>query len=133
MKRSMNSDAWPYEYFSRAEMACSATNECFMVPSFMFRLARLREAVDAPLPVSSGYRSPLHPREIAKVTTSGAHTLGLAVDIAVSGELAVRVLRVACDMRFTGIGISQRGAGRFIHLDDAPPGTGRPRPHLWSY
>jgi len=34
------------------------------------------------------------------------------------------------DMNFKGIGVQQKGAGRFIHLDDwASPN----RPTVWSY
>ena len=33
---------------------------------------------------------------------------------------------------FTGIGIQQKGSGRFIHLDMAPAEQ-LPRPMIWSY
>jgi hypothetical protein len=34
---------------------------------------------------------------------------------------------------FKGIGVNQKGNGRFIHLDIGEMEDGRPRPHLWSY
>jgi hypothetical protein len=36
-------------------------------------------------------------------------------------------------MGFTGIGIAQKGEGRYVHLDDLPSVEGQPRPTLWSY
>ena len=37
------------------------------------------------------------------------------------------VLRLALDANFTGIGIQQKGHGRFVHLDI------REHPAIWSY
>ena len=34
---------------------------------------------------------------------------------------------------FTGIGVNQKGGGRFIHLDIAEIENYSPRPHIWSY
>ena len=55
---------------------------------------------------------------------------GKAVDISISRADAVRLLRLALmDGRFTGFGIQQKGAKRFIHLDS----TTTNRPMIWSY
>lgn len=112
-----------------------------MVPEFMDRLESLRGAVGFPIPVTSGYRAPSHPREAAKLSLSGAHTLGRAVDLAVSGYQALAVIRVALALGFTGVGVAQKGKARFIHLDDLPQIVDdeppyliiRPRPAIWSY
>jgi zinc D-Ala-D-Ala carboxypeptidase len=45
----------------------------------------------------------------------------------------LEMIRMALSVGFTGIGVKQHGAGRFIHLDDLPNAEGQPRPHLWSY
>src|SRR5690625_2478038 len=59
-------------------------------------------------------------------------TTGRAVDIAVRGERAYWIVANANRYGFTGVGVSQKGGSRFIHLDDlsAPD---YPRPSVWSY
>jgi uncharacterized protein YcbK (DUF882 family) len=57
----------------------------------------------------------------------GMHTTGLAADIGVSGAEAVQVLRLALEAGFKGIGVQQKGNGRFIHVDM------RETPTVWSY
>jgi hypothetical protein len=52
--------------------------------------------------------------------------------VAVAGADAIRLLVLAAEFGFTGIGVQQKGEGRFIHLDDVP-GTLLPRPAIWSY
>mgnify|MGYP001431100841 CR=1 FL=1 len=46
---------------------------------------------------------------------------------------AIRKMVVAMSKDISGIGIKQKGAGRFIHLDVSEQKDGRPRPHIWSY
>jgi hypothetical protein len=43
---------------------------------------------------------------------------------------AYRLAKLAFDHGFTGIGINQKGGGRFIHVDDL---ADAPRPTIWSY
>ena len=117
---------WPYRYFTRAEMACKHTGRCEMDPAFMERLEALREAYGKPMVVTSGYRDPSHPEE-AKKAEPGTHSRGIAVDIAVRGADAVRLLELALARGFRGIGVQQKGAVRFLHLDT------RNDPALWSY
>ena len=123
---------WPWPNFSADELRCKETGELAMLPSFMDRLQALRTAYGKPMPVSSGYRSKLHSVERQK-RTAGTHAMGCAVDVAVSGRDALRLIELALQHGFTGIGVQQRGEGRFIHLDDAPNAPHRPRPHIWSY
>ena len=118
---------WPYRYFTPAEMACKHTGECKMDPAFMLRLERLRERYGKPLPVTSGYRAPSHPAEARKPGGPGTHSRGIAVDIAISGPDALRLLDLALELGFTGIGVQQKGEGRFLHLDT------RDSPTIWSY
>ena len=50
-------------------------------------------------------------------------------DIAVTAKIGSALV-----VGFTGLGVKQKGEGRFLHLDDL--GTGEhtvPRPALWSY
>jgi zinc D-Ala-D-Ala carboxypeptidase len=100
-----------------------------MHPATMNRLERLRIAYAAPLKVSSAYRCVNHPVE-AKKAVSGVHTHGRAIDLLLSGANAHSLTFLAINAGFTGIGVNQKGEGRFIHIDDT---TDFPRPTIWSY
>lgn len=126
--------AW--HYFTRVEVQCRCGCACAdMDSTFMARLDALRDALQQPLVVSSGYRCPAHNTRVSSTGQAGPHTTGHAVDLAVSGALAFAILALAFRLGFTGIGVQQKGAhaGRFLHLDDLPPGPGCPRPCPWSY
>ena len=120
-------------YFSHDEIKCKCgCEQAPMDQEFMDKLNYLRSAYNKPMIVSSGYRCPNHPIE-AKKEKPGAHASGKAIDIAVSGADAVRLLYFALEFGFTGIGIQQKGSGRFIHLDICTADDGFPRPTIWSY
>jgi uncharacterized protein YcbK (DUF882 family) len=123
----MSIDWSRYPNFKRDEFTCRCgcgRNE--MKPEFLERLQALRAAYGKPLHVTSGYRCPQHPVEAAKAQP-GMHATGLAADIGVSGAEAVQVLRLALEAGFKGIGVQQKGNGRFIHVDM------RETPTVWSY
>ena len=132
---------WPIERwpnFKFLEMACRETGECVLDSIFMDKVQRLRDAV-GPLSISSGYRSPTHSVEQAKVDRGkplGTHTLGRAIDLNECFEKAFVIVARAEEAGFTGIGIKQHGPvdDRFIHLDDLGQGefVGM-RPTIWSY
>lgn len=124
---SLNWDLYPN--FTEAEFKCSETGECNMNAEFMARLQALRKAYSKPMVITSGYRSPNHSIEKAK-DKPGSHASGRAVDIAISGGDAYRLVAMAIDYGFIRIGINQKGTGRFIHLDDNPS---FPNPVIWSY
>ena len=119
-------------YFSQYEFKCSHTGKCDMNPEFIDKLNDLRMAFGKPMTITSGFRDATHPIE-AKKNTPGAHTTGQAADIAVSREDAFHLLSLALSKGFTGIGIQQKGSGRFIHLDTLKNSPERPRPTIWSY
>lgn len=122
------------KYFRAQEFACKHCGNIRMDPFFLERLDRLRERYGKPLVVSSGYRCPEHNAAVSSTGPAGPHTTGHAADVMVSRAEAHALLRVVFDMRaFTGIGVQQKGASRFIHLDDLPTAPGRPRPTIWSY
>ena len=118
--------------FSKSEFDCQQTGENEMRLSFMNRLQALRAEYGRPMRISSGYRSQRHSIEAAKARP-GAHTTGQACDISVSGGDALRIIELAIKHGFTGIGVHQKGSGRFIHLDDIEHTAHRPRPWIWSY
>ena len=121
-----------YKYFTDKELECKHCEADGIDPVFMQKVDKLRGELGFAFPITSAYRCPDHPIE-ARKNTPGAHASGRAVDIAVRGEQAHRLLQAALDAGFTGIGVSQKGGVRFIHLDDLPNSEGRPRPHVWSY
>lgn len=125
---------WPWEHFTQAEMACRHCGEYKVDPDFMNRLEELREAYGLPMIVTSGYRCPDHNAVVSSTGRTGPHCSGRAVDIAVYGERYHRLLHLALDHGFTGIGSHQRGphGKRFLHLDDLGNGL-HPRPWGWTY
>lgn len=121
-----------YPNFTEEEFRCKQTGRCEMQESFMDRLQELRKDFDRPMIITSGFRHISHPSERHK-GRPGAHTYGHAADVAVSHQDAYDLIALAIKHGFTGIGVNQKGNGRFIHLDDMPPDVIRPRPTVWSY
>jgi len=130
----MSKSPWPN--FSYDELRCRcgrcSSDGTEMDPAFMDQVQKLRVLFGKPLTINSPYRCPKHPVE-AKKAKPGVHAEGKAIDIACTGADAVELLRLAMTLPFTGVGIQQRGTGRYIHLDMAAAQAGRPRPTLWSY
>ena len=119
---------WPH--FPHEELSCKGSGECRMDNTFMLKLVNLRKAYGKPMTVTSAYRSPEYNSNIGGAKGS-AHVQGKAVDIAIQYGEAYKVLALALEMGFTGIGVSQKGRGRFLHIDtlDDPD----KRPTIWSY
>jgi uncharacterized protein YcbK (DUF882 family) len=116
------------------KLACSCG--CGMLPEleFMWRIERLRVVFGKPLKVSSGARCPEYNAKVSATRSrTGPHTTGRAIDFAVSHADADKLLGLSYQLGFTGRGVNQKGAGRFVHFDDLPDAPGQPRPHLWSY
>jgi uncharacterized protein YcbK (DUF882 family) len=118
-----------YPNFKADEFSCKHCGQNKMQPEFMDKLQELRNLYCKPMKITSGYRCPKHPIEAAK-KASGAHSTGLAADIGVDGSEAHKILSLAMQLGFTGIGVQQKGAGRFIHVDTV---KSPPRPNVWSY
>jgi zinc D-Ala-D-Ala carboxypeptidase len=118
-----------YPNFSAKEFDCSHCGKNEMRPEFMGKLQAFRMQYGKPMRITSGYRCPEHPLE-AKKSKPGAHASGLACDVGVDGQEAYEILKLAFQLGFKGIGVNQKGTGRFIHLDmlEEPP-----RPNVWSY
>jgi len=114
-----------YPNFSPSEFSCRHCGREEMKASFMEKLQQVRNEF-GPMNISSGWRCPDHPVEKAKAHP-GMHSTGMAADVAVSGENAVRLLKIALTHGFTGIGVQQKSEKRFIHLDL------RNEPTIWSY
>lgn len=106
-----------WKYFTDDELYCPCCDENKMKPSFMARLVEMRKGLDFPFPVTSGYRCKAHNAAVGGVKNS-YHTQGRAVDIAVSHDQAYTIVANAKKYGFYGVGVSQKGDKRFIHLDD---------------
>lgn len=126
----------PWEYFSLNELKCKC-NKCGstgfeMQPEFMEKLIALRKQLNFPFTIVSAYRCPRHNINVSSTGDSGPHTTGRAIDISIHGEKALLLIKTALEHGFTGIGINQKGIGRFTHLDTlaAPDFI---RPTVWSY
>ena len=118
-----------YPNFNRDEFDCKHTGKNEMKPEFMQKLQELRDLYGEPMTITSGYRDATHPVE-AKKAQAGVHSLGIACDVACNGNEAFLLMKYAVIVGFTGIGVSQKGSRRFIHLDIH---EGTPRPNIWSY
>lgn len=124
--------SWESPYFTSEEMACSHSGLEKMDAAFMDKLTELRVAYGKPMRVTSAFRDATHPIE-AKKAKPGTHNTGKAVDIAVDRGDAWELLHLAMAMGFQGIGVQQKGSGRFIHLDMCTEEDGHVRPTIWSY
>jgi zinc D-Ala-D-Ala carboxypeptidase len=118
-----------YPNFSAKEFDCSHCGKNEMKPEFMAKLQAFRTQYGKSMRITSGYRCPEHPIE-AKKSKPGAHASGLACDVGVDGQEAYHILKLAFQLGFKGIGVNQKGTGRFIHLDTLEEA---PRPNVWSY
>ena len=123
-------DIEPKNYFTPEELQCSCCKNYFFVSFTLDKLNALRETLGFPLNVTSGYRCKEYNTKMGYTQT---HASGQAVDIACTHEQAFQIISLASQFDFTGIGVKQKGSGRFVHLDDLPKGERRPRPHVWSY
>lgn len=108
---------WPY--FS----------ECheLMNPEFMAKLIQLRSDFGHPLIVSSSFRTQAENQAMGGATKS-SHLIGRAVDIVIRGEDALALVVMSFRYGMNGVGVNQKGKGRFIHLDD-----NHDTPTIWSY
>jgi zinc D-Ala-D-Ala carboxypeptidase len=120
-------------FFSDSELACRCGCGMLPAPDFRAKIERLRERFGKPLIVTSAARCAAHNARVSGTGATGPHTTGRAADFGVRGADALRLVDLALEQGFTGIGVSQKGAIRFIHVDDLPDAPGQPRPTIWSY
>jgi uncharacterized protein YcbK (DUF882 family) len=120
-------------HFSKESVACKCG--CGLLPEqpFMNRIEMLRNSCGFPLVVTSGARCPSYNAKVSSTGENGPHTTGRAIDLGVSRKQAYTVVKKALELGFTGIGIQQKGASRFIHIDDLADAPNQPRPTIWSY
>lgn len=129
--------SWPYPYFTKKEMSCPCGCKGLPQDSFMDKLVTVREECGFPFIINSAYRCPEYNKKIAHSGLEGPHTLGLAADIRVYGERALKVIQVGLKHGMTGIGIQQNQVlpfrSRYLHIDSVENILGYSRPWIWSY
>lgn len=123
-----------WRHFQLNEFACHCgCGQNLIDHQFVTELDELRHRLGYPLVITSGYRCPDHNAKVSSTGRTGPHVAGRAADIGVDRTRAYEVLQTALLMKFTGIGVQQKGGARFIHLDNLPNAPGQPRPVVWSY
>ena len=120
--------------FTSDEMACACCGKADMDEEFMKVLQSIRDEMQRPLKITSGYRCQKHNEQVSHTGKSGPHTYAKAADILISGADAMRLFAVAQKHGVSGVGMSQKGDHnkRFVHLDILSPEEG-PRPTVWTY
>lgn len=113
---------WFTENEFRCQCGCGQAN---MQQGFVNKLNQLREDLGHPIGITSGFRCSSHNQAVSSTGAHGPHTTGRAADLNLSYERAREALTTISIM-FNGVGINQRGDGRFIHVDD----LGR---RMWTY
>lgn len=122
-----------YPNFTEEEFRCRHCGKAPMDEAFLAKLQLLRSRLGRPIQINSGYRCPEHNSQVSSTGRTGPHTTGKAVDIASHSDGAYSLVRLALELGFLGIGVSQRpGQGRFIHIDTLT-GHESQRPAIWSY
>jgi hypothetical protein len=128
--------AWPAKHFTLKEFAQRGAgyheglSPVAWEDTFIAFLDRLRDEVGEPLVITSGYRSPEYNSANSHTGAEGPHTKGKAADFACDGQLAFKIISAALRLGARGVGVSQKGSQRFVHIDMI---TDAPRPNVWSY
>ena len=100
-----------WQYFTEDELRCKGTDECCMDEQFMLTLEALRQEFNEPMIISSAYRD-LSYNQVIGGAKNSPHLFGKAVDVVISGKKAYRLIKLAIQYGFSGIGVSQRGSMR---------------------
>ena len=120
--------------FTTDEMACACCHKAEMDEEFMRTLQSIRDEMQRPLKITSGFRCDNLNKKVSSTGKRGPHTYAKAADILISGADALRLFSVAQKHGVSGVGMSQKGDHnkRFVHLDTLSPDEG-PRPTVWTY
>ena len=114
--------------FSRSEFACKGTNCCGhsapVQPELISALQALRDQLNLPLNITSGFRCNRHNESVGGAARS-FHTLGMAADVACPDGLTAEDLAQAAE---TIPAFQQGGIGIYpswVHLDVRTTGKAR--------
>lgn len=113
-----------YEYFSPQELSCPCCLKNTMDDDFMTLIEVIREELDLPMSVTSGYRCDDYNKLIGGASRSW-HTKGRAMDIKrPSGAYTWKIVELAQKHGIRGIEIGTN----HIHLDNGD----RVEPIIWA-
>ena len=121
-------------HFKVNELECHCgCKEMGMTDDMLRILEEIRTEMNRPLRLSSAFRCQAHNNKISAVK-NGAHTVGKAVDVLISGADCLRFLESSRKHGISGVGLSQRGehGRRYCHIDILSPSEA-PRPAIWTY
>lgn len=117
-----------YPNFTKHEFDCKHSGKNEMDHEFMQLLQELRETLNFPLVVTSGYRDKTHPIEARKTHSNGEHTQGRCCDVrCINSATRYKIIEAALSLGFTRIGIAKN----FLHLGIG--GKGLPDYVIWDY
>ncbi len=125
MRRSNFIDWSKIKFFNKNEFNCRCCGKRIISANLVLKLDLARELAETSFVITSGYRYPKHNQEVGGVKDS-AHVSGLAIDIAVSDNVArLNIIRGLIIAGFRRIGIGKD----FIHadIDKSKPNN------LWLY
>ena len=104
-------------YFNLSEFACPCCKRVMLHPRLLAKLVELRNVLERPVSITSGYRCSSYNRKVGGVDNS-YHCIGLAADIQVKEINLIELLAYAEERDFGGIGFY--GKKHFLHLDVRP-------------
>jgi len=105
------------KHFKLSEFSCPCCNHVMLHPKLLAKLVELRNILESPVYITSGYRCTRYNREIGGVTNS-YHCIGLAADIKVGDINLIELLEIGENIDFNGIGFYEKK--NFLHLDVRP-------------
>ena len=88
------------DHFQSSELACHHCGECKVSFELIIALEKLRNKVNQPIIITSGYRCSLHNKKVNGAKNS-QHLYGNAVDIKIKGYTPSQVEKLAKECGFT--------------------------------
>ena len=104
-------------HFNLSEYACPCCHRVMLHPRLLAKLVKLRNVLERPVFITSGYRCSTYNRKVGGVVNS-YHLIGLAADIKVKDVNLIELLGKAEEIDFNGIGFYEKK--NFLHLDVRP-------------
>ncbi|MCG2762603.1 MAG: D-Ala-D-Ala carboxypeptidase family metallohydrolase [Candidatus Atribacteria bacterium] len=104
-------------HFKLSEFACPCCNLAMLHPKLLAKLVELRDVLERPVSITSGYRCFKYNQKVGGVANS-YHCIGLAADIKVKDINLIELLGYAEEIDFAGIGFYEKK--NFLHLDVRP-------------
>ena len=104
-------------HFNLSEFACPCCKLVMLHPKLLAKLVELRNILERPVYITSGYRCSGYNRKVGGVPNS-YHLIGLAADIKVKDINLIELLEVCENIGFGGIGFYEKK--NFLHLDVRP-------------